>query len=497
MAPLSGDGGSPAPARRRLLQGAAGTLALSLTPHIARGATLLAVRIWPAPEYTRVTIEHDAPLRFSHFLLRDAKPLRMVVDIEGLDLTPQFAEQIRKVDPADPYIARMRVGQFRPQVVRLVLELKVPVDPQVFALDPVGPYRNRLVLDLYPEGANDPLMALLRAPRDADTDGGPLGAPGGPADNIPGPSAQADTNDPAGAPAPPGGDAAAPAPARSPGGAAGTEPGSAPSGDAAGRPPAADRPAPQASTSEPAAARRSARAVRRLITIAIDPGHGGEDPGAIGRRGTHEKVVTLSIGRQLAALIEDQADYRVLLTRDADYFVPLGMRVEKARRVQADLFVSIHADAWVRSDARGSSVFALSERGASSSAAAELARQQNDADLIGGVNRANRSSMVQRVVLDLSTTAQISDSLVVGDAVLHELGGINRLHRGHVEQAGFAVLKAPSIPSILVETAFISNPDEEARLRDQAYQRQMASAVFSGIRSYFARHPPLVRNPVG
>jgi N-acetylmuramoyl-L-alanine amidase len=237
--------------------------------------------------------------------------------------------------------------------------------------------------------------------------------------------------------------------------------------------------------------------VRRLITIAIDPGHGGEDPGATGRRGTHEKVVTLSIGRQLAALIEDQADYRVLLTRDADYFVPLGMRVEKARRVQADLFVSIHADAWVRSDARGSSVFALSERGASSSAAAALARQQNDADLIGGVNRASLSPMVQRVVLDLSTAAQISDSLVVGDAVLHELGGINRLHRGHVEQAGFAVLKAPSIPSILVETAFISNPDEEARLRDQAYQRQMASAVFSGIRSYFARHPPLVRNPVG
>jgi N-acetylmuramoyl-L-alanine amidase len=208
-------------------------------------------------------------------------------------------------------------------------------------------------------------------------------------------------------------------------------------------------------------------------------------------------MVTLSIGRQLAGLMDDQSDYRVLMTRDADYFVPLGMRVEKARRVEADLFVSIHADAWVRADAQGSSVFALSERGATSAAAAELARQQNDADRIGGVSLAIRNSLVKSVVLDLSTSAQISDSLRVGDAVLHELGGINRLHRGHVEQAGFAVLKAPTIPSILVETAFISNPDEEARLRDQAYQRQMAMAVFNGIRSYFARHPPLVRNPVG
>ena len=473
--PLTGPVADPAPARRRLLQGAAGTLALWLTPHVARGASLLAVRIWPAPEYTRVTIEHDTPLRFHHFLLRDARPLRMVVDIEGLDLTPQFSEQIRHIDPADPYIARMRVGQFRPQVVRLVLELKVPVDPQVFALDPVGPYRNRLVLDLYPEGANDPLMALLRAPHDAD--GGAFStSPDGAAPSSP---------DLAQAPADAGADAPAPAPAPD-------SPAPAPGANA----PAPGNPAPAAPAGA-TPAHRNARAMRRLITIAIDPGHGGEDPGAVGRRGTYEKIVTLSIGRQLAALIEDQADYRVLLTRDADYFVPLGMRVEKARRVQADLFVSIHADAWVRADARGSSVFALSERGASSSAAAELARQQNDADRIGGVNLASRSSLVSRVVLDLSTTAQISDSLQVGDAVLHELGNVNRLHRGHVEQAGFAVLKAPTIPSILVETAFISNPDEEARLRDQSYQRQMASAVFSGIRSYFARHPPLVRNPVG
>jgi len=477
------------------MQGAAGTLVLALTPHIARGATLLAVRIWPAPEYTRVTIEHDTPLRFNHFLLRDAKPLRLVVDIEGIDLTAPFAEQIKRIDAADPYIARMRVGQFRPQVVRLVVELKAPVDPQVFALEPAGPYQHRLVLDLYPEGANDPLMALLRAPRGAGAE--PDGAISPPATgDTQGPLAQSPA---AQAPGPV---AAAPqdALAHSPGAADAGPPPAAPL-DA----PALDAPAVESSTdtarssvgSGHAAARRNARAMRRLITIAVDPGHGGEDPGAVGKRGTHEKMVTLSIGRQLAALIDDQADYRVLMTRDADYFVPLGMRVEKARRVEADLFVSIHADAWVRSDAQGSSVFALSERGATSAAAAELARQQNDADRIGGVSLAIRNSLVKSVVLDLSTSAQISDSLRVGDAVLHELGGINRLHRGHVEQAGFAVLKAPTIPSILVETAFISNPDEEARLRDQSYQRQMATAVFNGIRSYFARHPPLVRNPVG
>jgi N-acetylmuramoyl-L-alanine amidase len=469
---------------------------LALTPHIARGATLLAVRIWPAPEYTRVTIEHDTPLRFNHFLLRDTKPLRLVVDIEGIDLTPQFAEQIKKIDASDPYIARMRVGQFRPQVVRLVVELKAPIDPQVFGLEPAGPYQHRLVLDLYPEGANDPLMALLRAPHGADAE--PNGVVNPPATgDTPGALAQAPNTDvPAGQASSTSGDAMRgnPAPAEPPQAPAG-EPAAPAMTEMPGN--AADESAPAAGNAERATARRNARAMRRLITIAVDPGHGGEDPGAVGKRGTYEKIVTLSIGRQLAALIDDRADYRVLMTRDADYFVPLAMRVEKARRVEADLFVSIHADAWVRSDAQGSSVFALSERGASSSAAAELARQQNDADRIGGINVASRNSLVSRVVLDLSTTAQISDSLRVGDSVLHELGGVNRLHRGHVEQAGFAVLKAPTIPSILVETAFISNPDEEARLRDQGYQRQMAAAVFNGIRSYFARHPPLVRNPVG
>jgi N-acetylmuramoyl-L-alanine amidase len=508
-------------ARRRLIRGAigaAGALVLPLTPYIARGAGLLAVRLWPAPEYTRVTIEHDVPLTFRHFLLKDTRPLRMVVDIEGIDLTAQFSEQLKKIDPKDPFIARIRVGQFRPRVVRLVLELKTPVDPQVFALEPVGPYRNRLVLDLYPEGANDALMALLRAPPDphgiapegieSEPADPPL-AQNGPAEAAP-PRAGA-------AEAPAHDDAAADARPSDPAGSATHEAEAAPppatraADDAARAPQAAGEPAapaladgggqagsaPANAASTSSGAHRPARAVRRIITVAVDPGHGGEDPGAVGKRGTYEKLVTLSIGRQLAALIQDQSDYRVLMTRDADYFVPLGVRVSKARRVQADLFVSIHADAWVHADARGSSVFALSESGATSSAAAELARQQNDADRIGGINVASRNPQVSRVLLDLSTSAQISDSLRFGDAVLRELGGINRLHRGHVEQAGFAVLKAPDIPSILVETAFISNPDEEARLRDQGYQRRMANAVFQGIRGYFAKNPPAARNPIG
>jgi len=470
--PVSTEDSPQASGRRRLIQGAAGTVALALAPGMARGASLLAVRVWPAPEYTRVTIEHDAALTFRHFLLRDTNPLRMVVDIEGIELTPHFAEQIKRIDASDPFIARMRVGQFRPQVVRLVIELKTPVEPQVFALDPAGPYRNRLVVDLYPEGANDSLMALLRSPPDNTPEGG---AGQLPATDATTGHAQADAGEAQG-------DASDPIT---------QDESPAPTGESSAERNAATTP----QSASPA--RKTARAMRRLITIALDPGHGGEDPGAVGKHGTYEKVVTLSIARQLAALIRDQSDYRVLMTREADYFVPLGVRVEKARRVQADLFVSIHADAWVRSDARGSSVFALSERGASSSAAAELARQQNDADRIGGINLAVHNPLVSRVLLDLSTSAQISDSLRFGDAVLRELERVNRLHRGHVEQAGFAVLKAPDIPSILVETAFISNPDEEARLRDQNYQRQMAAAVFNGIRGYFAKNPPAVRNPVG
>jgi N-acetylmuramoyl-L-alanine amidase len=426
------DGEVPS-SRRRFITAGAGTLVLALTHHeIAHGATLLAVRVWPAEEYTRVTLEHDGPLFFSHFMVRDpAHPLRLVVDIDGLDLTPTLKELVGKVEANDPYIALVRVGQNRPRVARLVIELKEDIKPQVFSLEPVGPYQHRLVMDLYPVNPPDPLLALLREHakrRGADS------------------SARSDGKSPA----------------------------------------TAQRPSTQPAPPD----------VQRIITVAIDPGHGGEDPGAIGRGGTYEKTVTLEIGHRLREMITADPQMRVAMTRDGDYFVPLRTRVAKARAVHADLFVSIHADAWIRPDARGSSVFALSENGASSSAAAYMARKENSADLVGGINLATHDRQLQRVLLDLSTTAQINDSLKLGGAVLRELERINQLHKPKVEQAGFAVLKAPDIPSILVETAFISNPDEEKRLRDDGYQDQMARAILAGIKRYFAKNPPLARNPL-
>ena len=423
--------------RRRWLKGAAGSLVLSLSPwQIARGAALIGVRVWPAADYTRVTLEHDAPLKFTQFMVREAPPLRLVVDIEGIDLTPALKELVGKVDADDPYIQLVRIGQNRPRVVRLVIELKEDVQPQVFALEPIGPYQHRLVMDLYPVTPIDPLLALLREQEAR---------------------ARAEQS----------------------------------------LERQIDRSLAEANRAPRADSAKHAERVSRFITVAIDPGHGGEDPGAVGQRGTFEKTVTLAIARRIETIMRDHANLRVLLTRDGDYFVPLGQRVAKARRVQADLFVSVHADAWIRPDARGSSVFALSERGATSSAAAWLARRENEADQIGGINLGAHDPQIARVLLDLSTTAQINDSLKFGNAVLRELERINRLHKPRVEQAGFAVLKAPDIPSILVETAFISNPDEELRLRDERYQQRLAQAIAGGIRRYFAKNPPAARNPLG
>jgi N-acetylmuramoyl-L-alanine amidase len=256
--------------------------------------------------------------------------------------------------------------------------------------------------------------------------------------------------------------------------------------------PAALEPAPAPRPSTPAAKPWMAR----LATIVIDPGHGGEDPGALGRLGSREKDITLTIAKRLKALLDEEPDMRALLTRDADYFLPLQLRVEKARRVKADLFVSIHADAFVRPNARGSSVFALSERRATSEAARWLAKKENEADLIGGVNLDVKDRYLAQTLLDLSQTATIDYSLKLGHAVLGELGQVNRLHKPQVEQASFAVLKAPDVPSVLVETAFISNPEEERRLNDEAYQERLARAILAGIKRYLAKHPPRPGSPL-
>ena len=474
-------------ARRALLQ--AGSVVLLLgRREIAWGATIIAVRVWPAPDYSRVTLESDAPLKARSFLV--GEPPRLAVDVEGLDLSPELRELVAKVRPDDPNIAGIRVGQNAPGVVRLVVDLKQPIQPQVFTLPPIAAYRHRLVFDLYPTQPPDPLEALIAAhSRTTGTGSAPAAADPTPAaDPLGALIAQHDR--PGALPAP------APVPAR---------PGAPPAREPELRP--SPPPAP-VSGAEPdrlalGSGGKTQKSVlegstERLIIIALDPGHGGEDPGAIGPGGTREKDVVLRIAQRLRERIDATTlkgnPMRAYLTREADYFVPLHVRVQKARRVQADLFVSIHADAFYTPQARGASVFALSQGAASSAAARWMASQENRADQIGGVNIATQDVHLKRALFDMSTTAQINDSLKLGDAMLREIGQIGRLHKPGVEQAGFAVLKAPDIPSVLVETAFISNPEEEARLRSDAYQEALADALMRGIRAYFARNPPRARS---
>ena len=416
--------------RRRVCQWLLLPAGQLLLPGLSSAATVASARIWPAQEYTRLILESPSPIAHQMMLLKD--PQRLVLDLEGVEPDGELAQLVQRLRPSDPHIRSIRLSRFRPGIVRLVLDLKDEVQPQIFALTPVGEYGHRLVLDIYPLTPPDPLMALLEG--DNKTGAGSA------------PDAQA------------------------------SKPALRDSDKTTPR----DRP-------------KAAPASRRPIIVALDPGHGGEDPGAIGRRGTREKNVTLAIARKIRALIDREPGMRTMLTRDDDYFVPLNVRVEKARRVRADLFVSIHADAFTTPTARGSSVFALSEHGATSSAARWLAQRENEADLIGGVNLDNRDPILAKTLLDLSQTAQISDSLRVGRSVLDGIGTINPLHKGSVEQAGFAVLKAPDIPSILVETAFISNPDEELKLRSDRHQQQFAVSIVGGIKHYFAQNPALAR----
>ncbi|MEO8311086.1 MAG: N-acetylmuramoyl-L-alanine amidase [Caldimonas sp.] len=470
--------------RRRVLA-RMGSLALLLGARdIAWGATIVAVRVWPAADYTRVTIESDAALTARHFLA--AAPDRLVIDVDGLELSPQLRELVGKVRSDDPFIAGVRVGQNQPRVVRLVIDLKQASAPELFALEPVAAYRHRLVFDLHPTKERDPLLELIRDREQAEQKAaqsvqdalgefiGRVGAAGAAA-SSPGAaianSAGAGGTLALGTPAPPF-SASAPPNAR-------------PSGASpAGRDPAGAALPPQIAQAK----------IDRLVVIAIDAGHGGEDPGASGPTGLHEKDVVLAIALLLRDRINANANMRAMLTRDADFFVPLHERVKKARRVQADLFVSIHADAFMNPDARGASVFALSQGGASSSAARWMANRENASDLVGGANIHAKDESVLRALIDMSTTAQIKDSMKLGGEVLGQIAKVGKLHKGSVEQASFAVLKAPDIPSILVESAFISNPGEEAKLRDPQYRAQLVEALATGIQRYFARNPPLARS---
>ena len=451
--------------RRAFVQ--SGAVVLCLGAGLVRGASIVNVRIWPAPDYSRVTIESDSPLQATQSMVNN--PPRLAVDIAGISLNPALKELVAKVRQDDPNIAGIRVGQYTADVVRLVIDLKQSVRPQVFSLTPIAAYQHRLVLDLYPLQAIDPLDALIAqhvpapaAAKAADPMADLLAQRGSRVDLPPAVAGNSTTS--LGPPAKPVSTSKA-VESTSPGAFMGPSP-------------------PLTGTD-------------RLIVIALDPGHGGEDPGAIGPGGTQEKNVVL----QLAFLLRDRINaasvkgnpMRAYLTRDADFFVPLHVRVQKARRVQADLFVSLHADAFYTPAPQGASVFALSQGGASSSAARWMAAKENKADLIGGLNVKAKDAVVQSALLDMSTTAQISDSLKLGGTLLGEMGRVGKLHKGSVEQASFAVLKAPDIPSVLVEAAFISNPEEEKKLITEDYQNQIADALMRGISAYFGKNPPLAR----
>jgi N-acetylmuramoyl-L-alanine amidase len=378
----------------------------------AASSQVVAVRVWPASSYTRLTLESSTPLKYKHFLLTN--PHRLVIDIEGVHLNSVLKGMGKQIQQNDPFIKQARVGQFDKTTVRLVMELKQLINPHVFTLKPVAGIHHRLVVDLYPQqGAvsaeDDPLLALLEDYNKGDV----------------------------------------------------------------------------ARTLPPETAKDGKAGRERPLIIMLDPGHGGEDPGAIGKYKTREKDIVLLIARKLQKLIQREPNMKVYMTRNEDVFIPLKVRVAKARKLRADLFVSIHADAFTNRAARGSSVFALSTKGATSAAARFLAQTQNESDQIGGVGKSG-DRYLDHTMFDLVQTATISDSLRFGKEVLTRMGKINHLHKNKVDQAGFAVLKAPDIPSILVETAFISNVEEERKLKTSHFQQKVAESILAGIKAYFA-----------
>lgn len=499
--------------RRTLLQ--ASGFALTLGAHgLTQAATATAVvgaRVWPAKEYTRLTIESNNELRVTQQFI--PSPPRLAVDIDNMHVSTNLKELMEKVRTDDPNIASIRIGQYNPTVVRLVLDLKHPVRPQVFKLAPIAPYQHRLVLDLYPEQEIDPakqikaevakLAKKTETKAETKTDADSLDSLVAQRSAGIAPASLVSNGE---APPP-----AAPAVGELPFKDAGNS--NDPLADLIARQTQKAEAAAQAASAPASAAKNATKTAQapvvsapvvmrsridRAIIVALDPGHGGEDPGAIGPGGTQEKDVVLRLAKMLRQRINESTlngnPMRAYLTRDADYFVPLQERVRKARRAQADLFMSIHADAVQSPNPQGASVFALSEKGASSTTARWLAAKENNADLIGGVNLQTRDSNVRQVLLDMSTAAQIKDSMRLGGTLVNEISRVGKLHKPRVEQAGFAVLKAPDIPSVLVETAFISNPQEEAKLGDDAFLSRMADALLRGIGNYFAKNPPIARS---
>lgn len=360
-------------------------------------------RLWPAPDYTRITIESSAKINNDQMMLKN--PERIVIDLKGISVNKALKDLSTKLKQNDPNILNIRVGQFTPKVSRIVIDLKKSARVKIFSLPPVAPYKDRLVIDVYP-ASNDKLSNLLNKIEKKQIE--------------------------------------------------------------------------QKKT--PVIKEKPKK--KKQVVVAIDAGHGGEDPGAIGKYGTKEKKIVLQIAKKLSKLINADPKMKAYLVRDSDYFIPLKKRVSKARKVKADIFISIHADAFRKRNVSGSSVFALSEKGATSAFAKFIANKENEADLIGGVSIDDKDPLLAKTLLDLSQSATINDSLKLANFVLKEIKKVNNLHKKYPEQAGFAVLKAPDIPSILIEAAFLSNPQEEKQLKTAKFQNKLAKAIYLGTKEY-------------
>jgi N-acetylmuramoyl-L-alanine amidase len=364
---------------------------LFLVAGLAQAVSVNGLRMWPAPDHTRLVFDLNAPVEHSLFTL--SGPDRIVIDLKTTDFQAVLPEISSKA-----FIKNIRYARRGRHDLRVVLDLNRKVKPKSFVLKPHREYGHRLVVDLV-----DSNEARPRAPVRRDTD-------------------------------------------------------------------ISDKP--------------------RDVIIAIDAGHGGDDPGAVGRRGTKEKDVVLGIARELKKLIDRQPGMKATMIRDGDYYLALDTRVDKARQAQADLFISIHADAFKNRRARGSSVYVLSERGASSEVASFLAESENSSDLIGGVSLNDKDDLLKMVLVDMLKNSTMEESNDVAQHMIKGLKRVNHMHKRHVEEARFRVLTAPDIPSVLIETAFISNPKEERNLRSRHHQRKLARAIFKGTLGYFRNNPP-------
>tara|TARA_B100000963_G_scaffold343180_1_gene344746 strand:+ start:849 stop:2045 length:1197 start_codon:yes stop_codon:yes gene_type:complete len=376
---------------------------LNLMPKMACAFEIIAVRIWPSKEYTRLAIEHldkNIKIKYSN----EKNPDKIIVDIFHVKVNRKNLSKLIKVNLKNTPVEKISVVSSKADHSKIIFYTSPLTRARISSIPSIAHYKERLVIDFIPHTPKDRLLSFLKEYESAKK-----------------------LNE----------------------------------------------------------RKRLQKEVKKRITIAIDPGHGGEDPGAIGRRGTKEKDVVLEIAKRLKRKIEKNPRFKVYLTRNNDYFVSLRNRIKRAKRANASVFVSIHADAWVRPDARGASVYILSDKGASSEAARWLANKENLADLVGG-EIVNKNSEIAKTIFNMSTSAQIKNSSFLGKEVLNELANISRLHKKTVEGAGFAVLKNPDIPSILVETAFISNPREEARLKNSFHQEKIASALNNGILTFIS-----------